>query len=80
MRQRILITAIAAACFIAGLLISELDLALAQTRFSSQEVDIDSWVIEDTAAGVFWYHTDSREIWRFDRERDGWFRTPFFKR
>ena len=80
MRQRILITAIALACFIAGLLISELDPALAQTRFSSQEVDIDSWVIEDTADGVFWYHTDGREIWRFDREQDGWFRTPFLKR
>lgn len=80
MHRRILITAIAAACFIAGLLISEFDTALAQTRFCSQEVDINRWVIEDIADGVFWHHTDSRKIWRFDRERDGWLRTPFYWR
>lgn len=85
MKQRILIATMVVAAFLAGWLSSNIKSADAQTRFSSARDDLtlNRYVITDTKAGTFYYHTDNiKATYRWDLSIDpdgGWRRTEFYK-
>ncbi len=85
MKQRLLIATLVVAAFLAGWLSSNIKSADAQTRFSSARDDLtlNRYVITDTKAGTFYYHTDnSKSTYRWDPSISpdgGWRQTKFYK-